>query len=166
MTTTWWKRCYEALRGARFLSPFLRFFFLQSVNYWNLFHLFCEFSLAVLVGVGLLCLFVCLLCFGVASENSAFNCRFRSFADFQWLTDHVPCSLGNAGKKTFATALSSLSPVERYEAEFMGASEFLNRRVNEELQRAFEAGVPYIHRLKYITLEPQVIVRLQKVFEV
>ena len=42
----------------------------------------------------------------------------------------------------FATALSSLGPVERYEAEFMGASEFLNRRVNEELQRAFEAGVP------------------------
>ena len=42
----------------------------------------------------------------------------------------------------FATALSSLGPAERYEAEFMGASEFLNRRVNEELQRAFEAGVP------------------------
>ena len=41
----------------------------------------------------------------------------------------------------FATALSS----ERYEAEFMGASEFLNRRVNEELQRAFEAGVPSSH---------------------
>ena len=42
----------------------------------------------------------------------------------------------------FATALSSLGPVERYEAEFMGASEFLNRRVNEELQRAFDAGIP------------------------
>ena len=42
----------------------------------------------------------------------------------------------------FAAALSSLSPAERYEAEFMGASEFLTRRVNEELQRAFEAGVP------------------------
>ena len=27
----------------------------------------------------------------------------------------------------------------------MGASEFLNRRVNEELQRAFEAGVPSSH---------------------
>ena len=45
----------------------------------------------------------------------------------------------------FATALSSLGPAERYEAEFMGASEFLNRRVNEELQRAFEAGVPSSH---------------------
>ena len=70
----------------------------------------------------------------------------------------------------FATALSSLGPVERYEAEFMGASEFLNRRVNEELQRAFDAGIPilpkYIHRLKFITLEPQANVRLQKVFEV
>ena len=42
----------------------------------------------------------------------------------------------------FAAALSSLSPAERYEAEFMEASEFLTRRVNEELQRAFEAGVP------------------------
>ena len=38
----------------------------------------------------------------------------------------------------FAAALSSLSPAERYEAEY----EFLTRRVNEELQRAFEAGVP------------------------
>ena len=28
------------------------------------------------------------------------------------------------------------------EAEHMGASEFLTRRLNEELQRAFEAGVP------------------------
>ena len=42
----------------------------------------------------------------------------------------------------FAAVLSALTPVERYEAEFMGASEFLNRRVNAELQRAFEAGVP------------------------
>ena len=45
----------------------------------------------------------------------------------------------------FAAALSSLSPAERYEAEYMGASEFLTRRVNEELQRAFEAGVPSSH---------------------
>ena len=42
----------------------------------------------------------------------------------------------------FAAALSSLGPVERYEAEYMGASEFLNRRVNEEMQRAFDAGIP------------------------
>ena len=42
----------------------------------------------------------------------------------------------------FAAALASLGPAERYEAEFMGASEFLTRRVNEELQRAFEAGIP------------------------
>jgi len=42
----------------------------------------------------------------------------------------------------FAAALSSLSPAEGYEAEYMGASEFLTWRVNEELQRAFEAGVP------------------------
>ena len=45
----------------------------------------------------------------------------------------------------FAAALSSLSPAERYEAEHMGASEFLTRRVNEELQRAFEAGMHSSH---------------------
>ena len=39
-------------------------------------------------------------------------------------------------------AMASLGPVERYESQYMGASEFLNRRVNEELQRAFEAGIP------------------------
>ena len=42
----------------------------------------------------------------------------------------------------FATAFASLGPAERYEAEFMGASEFLNRRLNEEFQRAFESGIP------------------------
>ena len=42
----------------------------------------------------------------------------------------------------FATAFASLGPAERYEAEFMGASEFWNRRLNEEFQRAFEAGIP------------------------
>ena len=42
----------------------------------------------------------------------------------------------------FAAAMASLGPVERYESQYMGASEFLNRRVNEELQRAFEAGIP------------------------
>ena len=42
--TTWWKRCYEGLRGARFVSP--------------LSHIFCEFSQDV---VGFCCLFVCLL---------------------------------------------------------------------------------------------------------
>ena len=38
--------------------------------------------------------------------------------------------------------MASLGPVERYESLYMGADEFLNRRVNEELQRAFEAGIP------------------------
>ena len=42
----------------------------------------------------------------------------------------------------FVTAFASLGPAERYEAQFMGASEFLNRRLNEEFQRAFEAGIP------------------------
>eukprot|EP00434_Breviolum_minutum_P043704 symbB.v1.2.038971.t1/scaffold6269.1/size19506/2 len=42
----------------------------------------------------------------------------------------------------FAKAMASLGPVERYESLYMGADEFLNRRVNEELQRAFEAGIP------------------------
>ena len=42
----------------------------------------------------------------------------------------------------FAAAMASLGPAERYESQYMGASEFLNRRVNEELQRAFQAGIP------------------------
>ena len=42
----------------------------------------------------------------------------------------------------FAAAMATLGPAERYESEFMGASEFLNRRLNEEFQRAFEAGIP------------------------
>ena len=42
----------------------------------------------------------------------------------------------------FAAAMASLGPVERYESLYMGADEFLNRRVNEELQRACEAGIP------------------------
>ena len=42
----------------------------------------------------------------------------------------------------FAAAMASLGPVQRYESLYMGADEFLNRRVNEELQRAFEAGIP------------------------
>ena len=42
----------------------------------------------------------------------------------------------------FAAAMASLGPVERYESLYMGADEFLNRRVNEELQRVFEAGIP------------------------
>ena len=64
--TTWWKRCYEGLRGARFVSPFLRFFAGRFGGCWVV-----------------LCFFVCLVCFGVASENSTFNYRFTSFADFQ-----------------------------------------------------------------------------------
>ena len=66
----------------------------------------------------------------------------------------------------FAAALSSLGPAERYEAEFMGASEFLNRRVNEELQRAFEAGVPSSiliqhHLLFRLGLRPQFSLQVQ-----
>ena len=37
----------------------------------------------------------------------------------------------------FAAAMASMGPVQRYESLYMGASEFLNQRVNEELQRAF-----------------------------
>ena len=65
--------------------------------------------------------------------------------------------------------LRHLVQQERYEAEFMGASEFLNRRLNEEFQRAFEAGIfllQFIHLLRYIILGLQVIVQHQKVFEV
>ena len=38
--------------------------------------------------------------------------------------------------------MASMGPVQRYESLYMGADEFLNHRVNEELQRAFEAGIP------------------------
>ena len=38
--------------------------------------------------------------------------------------------------------MATLGLAERYESEFMGASEFLNRRLIEEFQRAFEAGIP------------------------
>ena len=51
----------------------------------------------------------------------------------------------------------------------MGASEFLNRRVNEELQRAFEAGVPSSEVYpspEIYHIGTQLIVRLQKVSEV
>ena len=42
----------------------------------------------------------------------------------------------------FAAAMASMGPVQRCESLYMGADEFLNQRVNEELQRAFEAGIP------------------------
>ena len=42
----------------------------------------------------------------------------------------------------FAAAMASMGLVQRYESLYMGADEFLNQRVNEELQRAFEAGIP------------------------
>ena len=42
----------------------------------------------------------------------------------------------------FAAAMASMGPVQRYESLYMGADEFLNHKVNEELQRAFEAGIP------------------------
>ena len=34
MTTTWWKRCYEGLRGARFVSPFLQVFTDRFCGCW------------------------------------------------------------------------------------------------------------------------------------
>ena len=41
----------------------------------------------------------------------------------------------------FAAAMATLGPAERYESQFLGANEFLNRRLNEEFQRAFDAGI-------------------------
>ena len=38
--------------------------------------------------------------------------------------------------------MASLGPAERYESQYMGPSEFLNRRLNEKFQRAFDAGIP------------------------
>ena len=42
----------------------------------------------------------------------------------------------------FAAAMATFGPAERYESQYMGATEFLNRRLNEEFQRAFDAGIP------------------------
>ena len=50
------KRCYEGLRGARFVSPFLRIFIGRFGGCWVV-----------------LCFLVCLLFFDVASENSTFD---------------------------------------------------------------------------------------------
>ena len=41
----------------------------------------------------------------------------------------------------FAAAMATLGPAERYESELMGASEFWIEGLNEEFQRAFEAGI-------------------------
>ena len=38
--------------------------------------------------------------------------------------------------------MATLGPAERYESQYMGANEFLNRRLNEEFHRAFDAGIP------------------------
>ena len=54
----------------------------------------------------------------------------------------------------FAAAMATLGPAERYESEFMGASEFLNRRLNEEFQRAFEAAIP--SSALYIYISPEI----------
>ena len=103
------------------------------------------------LGFGLWCLFGFLLCFLVRCLGN-FDLIFILIP---LLTDNVTHSSGNAGKKIFsgsgsslpianpfAAAMASLGPIERYESLYMGADEFLNRRVNEELQRAFEAGIP------------------------
>ena len=55
-----------------------------------------------------------------------------------------PESENKLGLSSPAQALASLveAPPERYESQYMGANEFLNRRLNEELQRAFDAEIP------------------------
>ena len=51
-------------------------------------------------------------------------------------------SLTPSSRRSIAAAMASMGPVQRYESLYMGAEEFMNQRVNEELQRAFEAGIP------------------------
>ena len=64
-TTTWWKRCYEGLRGAGVVSPFLRIF---TGQIW--------------VGF-VVVVFVCAVCFclDLAGETPALNYCFTSFAN-------------------------------------------------------------------------------------
>ena len=45
--------------------------------------------------------------------------------------------------------MASMGPVQRYESLYMGADEFLNQRVNEELQRAVEV---FLVRIQVIDL--------------
>ena len=61
MNTTWWKRCFEGLRGARLFHLVSRYF---ANFHWS----WCGVWLCFVVCVGC---FVCL--FVVFSENSAFN---------------------------------------------------------------------------------------------
>ena len=52
------------------------------------------------------CLFLLLLacfCFPAGEKTPASNSSFTRFRKFRELTDHAPCSLGNAGKKKAQT---------------------------------------------------------------
>ena len=65
MTTTGWKRCYEGLRGARFVSPFLRIFTGRFGGCW----------------VGL-CFLVCLLFFWYCQWKFYIQLAFHIFCGF------------------------------------------------------------------------------------
>ena len=85
-TTTWWKRCYEGLRGARVVSPF-----------------FCEFSLAGFV-LGLCCGCLCCLPFlDLAGENSCIQLRFHFFCEFLVVDRPCPVLARQCRKKKFLT---------------------------------------------------------------
>ena len=72
-TTSWWKRCYEGLRGARVVSPFLRVFTGRCCVCW------------------VCVVFVCFVCFVsvLLVKTPAFNSRFTFFCEF--LVVDRPC---------------------------------------------------------------------------
>ena len=81
MTTTWWKRCYEGLRGARVVSPFLGVFTGRFVCVWLVLCLFVFVSFAFLS--------FCLPFFGLDGENSCIQLAFHFFCKF--LVVDRPC---------------------------------------------------------------------------
>ena len=89
------------------------------------FHLFCEFSLARFVGVGLCCAFlVCLLCFGLAGENSCVQLPFHFFCG-SWPTMSRARSAMQGKKKVrrhqqTPEALTELGPGDNWCGLFLG----------------------------------------------
>ena len=84
MTTTWWERCYEGLRGARLVSPFLRVFTGRFCGCWVV-----------------LCLFVLFALFFLAGENSCIQLPFHFFCGFPVVDRPCPVFARQCRKKNF-----------------------------------------------------------------
>ena len=99
-TTSWWKRCYEGLRGARVVSPFLRVFTGRFCVCW--------------VRVAFVC-FVCFVRFLLVLlvKTPAFNSRFTFFCEFLVVDRPCPVLDRQCRKKKITTMASiKISSVE------------------------------------------------------